>query len=115
MSTKVRIQVGRVWLEVDSTSVKDAIRDLSDYADVFSHTSCGACQSQEVRPTHRQAQGYDFYEMTCLACGARLSFGQLRDGDGLFPKRKDKEGNWLSGNGWVKYQQAAESSDDMGF
>ena len=112
MSAKVRMQIGKVWLETDSMSAKDAISALSEYAEVFSQTTCGECQSDNVRPSHRQAQGYDFYEMLCLACGARLQFGQRRDGGCLFPKRKDTDGNWLPNGGWSKYQPKQTNHDD---
>jgi hypothetical protein len=46
-----------------------------------------------------------YYELWCQNpdCRAKLGFGQHKTGDTLFPKRKDKEGNWLSDNGWVVY------------
>ena len=104
MNAKVRMQVGRVWVEVDAGSVKDAIRGISDYAEFFSHTTCGMCGDQNARPSHREAKGYDFYEMECLSCGAVLSFGQTKEGGRLFPKRKNADGYEIGKDGWHQYQ-----------
>ena len=111
MSTKVRMQIGKTWLEVDSESAKEAVRELSEYAEVFSETKCGECGSQDVRPTFRQAKGYDFYEMTCLACGAKLGFGQTKDGNRLFPKRKDQDGGPIGKDGWHRYESQGQNED----
>jgi hypothetical protein len=105
VSAKIRVQIGKTWIEVDANSVKEAIQGLSEYTEVFSQGECGLCQSHEVAPMHREAQGFSFYEMTCLSCGARLSFGQTREGGRLFPKRKDKDGNPIGNWGWHKFQK----------
>ena len=104
MTTSVRYPIGKGWITVEGESVKDAIRDLSDYSEVFNETTCGICQSDQIRPSHRSAKGYDFYEMVCCSCGAKLSFGQTREGEKLFPKRKDQDGYEIGKNGWHQYQ-----------
>lgn len=103
-SAKVRVQVGRTWIEVDSASVKDAIKGIAEYAEFFCETECKLCKSPSVTPSHRLAKGYDFYEMVCLSCGAKLSFGQAKEGGRLFPKRKDQDGNEIGTQGWHRYQ-----------
>jgi hypothetical protein len=35
-----------------------------------------------------------------------LALGTKREGGQLFPKKKDKDGNWLDNNGWVKFKRA---------
>jgi translation initiation factor 2 beta subunit (eIF-2beta)/eIF-5 len=95
---------------VECQGVKDAIKALSEYVEVFQECQCCLCQSEDVIPTHRQAQGYDFYEMTCSGCGAKLSFGQTKEGERLFPKRKDKDGREIGKFGWHQYQ--GPSPDD---
>ena len=115
MGTKVRMQVGgKTWLEVEVGSVKDALKELSDYAEVFSETTCGSCGSQEVRPLVRTARGYEFYEVACLACNAKLSFGQTREGDKLFPKRRDQNGDEIGKNGWHQYEKSHEQPQTGG-
>ena len=99
MTVSIRFPLGKAWLTVEGESAKDAMKAISDYADVFAESVCGACQSTELLPSHRTAKGYDFYEMVCLACGARLSFGQLKEGNRLFPKRRDQNGNEIGKEG----------------
>lgn len=113
MSVRIRYPVGRCWLDVEAVSVKEAIKELSEFLDVLGESQCGLCGSEHVQPRHRLAKGYDFFEMFCLACGARLDFGQTREGDHLFPKRKDQDGNWIGKNGW--YQWEATQADSGGF
>ena len=76
--------------------------------EVFRETTCGLCGSEQVAPSHRVAKGYDFYSMDCLGCGATLSFGQTREGERLFPKRRDKEGNEVGKSGWHQYQHTQQ-------
>lgn len=110
--TTVQFPVGKAVITVDAKTVKEAIKAFSEYAEVFSETICGACESTEVVPLHRLSKGYDFYEMHCMACGARLSFGQTKEGERLFPKRKDKDGNEFENDGWRKYQYSQQDNDD---
>ena len=35
-----------------------------------------------------------------MDCGAKLAFGSMKKGGGLFPKRKDGD-TWLPDNGWL--------------
>lgn len=98
-----------VTLESDCADVKETLLFLSGVSEVFSIDICGACKSTNIRPLVRHAakgkQTFDFYELSCNDCRARLSFGQLADGsNGLFPKRRDDEGNWIPNGGWAKYQ-----------
>lgn len=101
-----------VSLESECSDVKEALQFLSGVSEVFSINKCGACKSEEVRPLVRHAakgkQTFDFYELSCSSCKARLSFGQLADGSGLFPKRKDDEGNYLPNGGWTKFTPTKE-------
>jgi len=89
----------KLWLEVEANSVTEAIEIISGYATVFSITKCGKCGSERVRPEHRVASGYNFYNIRCDECGAQFDFGQHKEGGTLFPKR-DK--------GWYVYQGGSE-------
>lgn len=118
MSVRVRYPVGRAWLDVEAVSVKEAIKELSEFVEVLGEAKCGLCESDWVQPRHRLARGYDFYEMACLSCGARLSFGQTREGGRLFPKRKDTDGNEIGKSGWYQWeatQQDSAPADSGGF
>lgn len=102
---KVRFKGQAVEIEVEGKDTKDVFAQLAGAAEVFGNGVCGNCESQRTMPVVRENAGNTFYEMRCLDCGAVLGFGQKRDGGALFPKKKDKDGNWLSGNGWVKYRR----------
>jgi hypothetical protein len=104
MTTTIRYPIGDVVITIECQGVKEAIKSLSDYAEVFGETTCGMCKSEHVVPSHRFTKGYDFYEMVCISCGAKLSFGQTKEGDRLFPKRSDRDGNEIGTNGWHQYQ-----------
>jgi hypothetical protein len=111
MTMRVRWQVRTaLWLEFDANDAKHAIEQMTVFAEIFGESQCGACKSQNVRPVHRKAKGYDFYEIRCLDCGASLKFGQKKEDGSLFPKRKGENDEYLPHNGWVKYQKAEASS-----
>lgn len=105
---KVNIRFGACMVEFEAKNVKDVFRAFTMY-EVLGETKCGACESHEISPRFRQAQGYDFYSFNCNACRAELHLGQKREGDVLFPKRKDADGNWLPNRGWVKYEPQQQS------
>lgn len=108
---KIRFKGQSVDIEVEGKDVKDAFAQVAGAVEVFSHTTCGACGAPGAVPVVRENGGNQYYEMRCRGCGACLSFGQRRDGGALFPKRKDKDGNWLDGSGWVKFKRAEADFD----
>lgn len=114
-NAKVRMQVGKVWVEVDAMSAKEAIEALSEYGEVFVNGQCGICKCEDVLPRHRRVQAsgktYDFHEMVCMSCGAKLSFGQTLADHKLFPRRRDEKGNELGHDGWYQYQATQPDGD----
>ena len=114
-SAKVRTKIGETWIEVDCMSVKEAVQAISEYAEFFVEGECGLCKSRAVAPSHRVAtrketgDKFNFYEMECLDCGAKLSFGQNKDGVRLFPKRTDEQGNEKGSQGWHQYHATQPS------
>lgn len=113
---KVQLKVGpKAIVEAEGESVKKVFEQIARLAEVFVHASkCGACQSENVTPQVRENSGYTFYEITCLDCRARLTFGQTKEGHALFPQRKDKAGNWLDNNGWVKFERGSDNHRQAG-
>lgn len=66
----------------------DFVEKASFYMDL--PTSCGLCNSKNLKVQHRVAQDFDFYSVKCSDCGAELKFGQTKEGRRLFPKAWDK-------------------------
>jgi hypothetical protein len=101
---KVSYTSGRLNVEVEGEKQKDVFMELARFQEVFEHSKCGKCGSDDVRFVVRSVDDNEFYEIHCQNCRARLAFGQHKGKEGtLFPRRKDGENNWLPNNGWVKY------------
>tara|TARA_R100000808_G_scaffold63_1_gene511 strand:- start:8332 stop:8682 length:351 start_codon:yes stop_codon:yes gene_type:complete len=94
---------GRVSVELEAETQKDAFEQLSDFQEIFDEIACGKCASENLRFVVRNVDDNQFYEIRCSDCGARLEFGSMKKGGKLFPRRKDKDGNWLPDRGWVKW------------
>lgn len=107
MSCVVKLRIGGdVMLEVTADSPKALVSELSAYSEVLVHQTCGNCKGTSVRHEHRLAKGYEFYGMRCLDCGAKLDFGQHKEGGTLFAK---------TGEGWQVYRSESVPDDVGGF
>lgn len=111
---KVQYKVGNASVEVDGRDTKDVFTQLSGAVEVFGHSACGSCGSTAVVPNVRENQGNTYYEMRCTQCGASLGFGQRKADGALYPKRKDKDGNWYENGGWLKFAKR-QAADDVAF
>ena len=100
---------GRVSVALEAETQRDAFQQLSDFQEIFDEVACGKCASENLRFVVRTVDDNQYYEIRCSDCGARLEFGSMKKGGGLFPKRKDKEGNWLPDGGWVKWNPKTKS------
>lgn len=113
---------GRLTFEVQGESAKELFSQVATLQEVFEAESvCGVCQGQDLRFQMREVDDFKFYELVCRkpGCFARFSFGQAKKGGGLFPKRKDSDGNWLPNHGWEKYvkpgsKPSTDTADDYG-
>ena len=96
----------------------DVFKNLASAQEVFGEEKCGKCGSENLRFQVRNVvdgkKNYDYPELVCRDCWAKLSYGQ--SDDGLFPvryERKDKEyvrdanGNKVKKGdmGWVKFDK----------
>lgn len=52
---------------------------------------CGNCGSSDISLSYRSPKGFEFFGLECAGCKYNLSFGQYKDGNGLFVK-----GTWES-------------------
>jgi len=109
---KAKMDFGNIVIEAEGDA-KEVFTDLAKASEVFGQSTCGACNSANVTPVVREVDGNTYYEMRCNQCYHRLAFGQRRQDGALFPRRKDKEGNWLDNNGWTdpRKARAVESAE----
>lgn len=102
---KVKYKTDRIEVEVEGKDTKDVFTQLAGAIEVFGASVCGACDSKNTSPVSREVQGNHYFEMQCHDCGASLGFGQRKIDGALYPRRRDKDGNFLNGNGWTKWRE----------
>ncbi len=95
---------GRLGFEADASTVKEAFEWLSTIQELFEENACGLCGKDRLMYEVREFDGNNYYKLVCRDCYATLDFGQRRDGNNLFIKRKDADGNLLPNRGWYRYQ-----------
>lgn len=108
---EVTYRSGKLTATFDADSPKDLFSQISVFQEVFDQAKCGKCGSENIRFVVRNVDDNEYYELRCMDCGARLSFGLNKKGGGMFPKRKDKEGNWLPDGGWVKWNPNTKKAE----
>lgn len=117
----ISVDMGRFTLSGDGENIKEAMKSLSDSGglEFLSEKKCGVCGCSELFPSVREVldpsdkkgkSTYTYYELACgnKKCWAKLSLGQKKSGDQLFPKRKSEDGEYLPNNGWIKYEKPTE-------
>lgn len=102
---------GRLNVELEASTHKELWKQLASFQEVFEETKCGKCKKENLRFVIRKSKDakgkeYEYHELRCVDCGAKLAFGVLDDGSGsLFPKRKNDDGSVRGEWGWVKWNQ----------
>lgn len=102
---KIKINIGKSQLEFEGRDYKEVIKEAAAFSQ---STKCGLCDSQNVSLDYRYAvakegekkgQGFDYYKIKCLDCGAYTQLGQYKTG-GWFAKKWEiyNSGNSPSGN-----------------
>ena len=95
-------------VEIEADSHKSLWQQLASFQEVFEESACGKCKGTDLRfavrkATDEKGKTYEYHELRCNTCKAKLAYGVLDDGKGgLFPKRKE-DGKWKGSNGWVKW------------
>ena len=121
---------GRLNFEFEADNQVGAWKTLASLQEVFEESKCLKCGGENLRFVVRKSQykdkgkvkDCDYHELKCGSCGAKLAFGVLDDGSyNLFPKRKDKEGQWLGKKikegeevptyGWVKWNHDTQKEE----
>lgn len=100
---KVVYREGKLSAEFNVDTQKELFAQLSSFQEVFGEKVCGKCGSESLRYVVRENDGNEYHELRCIDCGAKLAFGVNKKGGGLFPRRKDAEGEWLPDKGWTKW------------
>jgi len=90
--------------EVEGKEQVDIFEQIASIQEVFAHTTCGACGAEAIFRVREDKEENKYYEMYCPECRAKLAFGQNKKGGTIYPKRKDKEGNYIKNNGWEKWE-----------
>jgi len=101
----------RIVAEMEGETQIDLFEQISSFQEIFDETCCGKCESERLRFVSRNVDDNLYYELRCLDCGAKLAFGTMKSGGKLFPRRKDKEGNWLPDRGWVKWNKETQQEE----
>jgi hypothetical protein len=108
---------GRMTVSVDAEGHKGVWEQISAFQEVFEEDFCRKCESTDLKFVVRRSKDakgkmFNYYELRCNKCGAKLPFGVLDDGSGgLFPKRKDDEGKVRGNYGWVKWNHETEREE----
>ena len=111
MKVTYKTRNGKLSVELEGDSQRDIFGEISKFQEVFEEDTCGKCGSDNIRFVVRNVDDNLYHELRCADCGARLAFGSMKKGGGLFPKRKDAEGNWLPDRGWVKWNPKTEKNE----
>jgi hypothetical protein len=113
MECQYKTQDGRLVFKIAGDSPKKIFSEIAAIQDLFeAETSCGICGHTVLKMQHRKVESkgktFDYYELVCRNpdCRARLSFGQAMVGEGLFPKRKGDDDQYLPNRGWQRYVKA---------
>ena len=97
-----KMKVGPLVFEFDGDNHQELFEQIARTQEVFDN-KCTRCDNDEVRFILRtDDEDNKYYEMQCTNpnCRAKLAFGCNKKGGGMFPKRKDKEGNMVGKWGW---------------
>ena len=109
MEAQYRTLNGRLVIKTIGDSQKELFRALAVAQEVFeAETRCGCCQSEAIHFQVRSVDKFEYYELVCRECTARFEFGQHRNGQSLFPKRRDENGHPLANRGWKIWKPSEE-------
>jgi hypothetical protein len=108
---KLTYSSGNMTAEFECETQRDGFGQISAFQEVFEQTTCGKCQSTNVQFRVRPFEDCQYYEIRCRDCAAKLAFGCNKLGGGLFPKRKDSDGNWLADRGWLRWNAETKKEE----
>ena len=95
----------RLNVQIESDSVKEVFKELAKFQEIFDEENCQLCKNDNLQFIVRTVEGNDYYELKCNDCFGKLSFGQHKTGNTLFPKRKVEDSKY----GWHKWNGGKEN------
>ncbi len=110
---KVTYQASKLSATFEGENQKEVFKQLAGFQEVFDQCKCAKCGCEDVKFVVRNVQENEYFELRCTnnQCRAKLSMGVSKKGGGLFPKRKDKEGNWLPDSGWTRWNSQTNKDE----
>lgn len=106
---------GRFGIVVEARDQQTAFKEIADFQEIFEGAPVVidgvAVPSENIRFRVRTVDKNDFYEKVYVGSnpdlwGYKLELGcSLENKGALFPKRKDKEGNYRKNDGWYKFSK----------
>ncbi len=111
--------VGHITITAEEESTLELFKSLAMLEEAFAgNEQCGKCNSTDLkyvwRVSESEGETYEYPDLVCQECKAKLHFGQSKDGS-VYSKRfqtgkkgktiKDSEGKSVKvgANGWLKY------------
>ena len=116
---------GRMSVTVEGRDQVSVFQQIASFQEIFETPTRNIVingeevDSKDVRlQVRKNNDGDEFYELVYAGpnknlMGYKFEFGCTKDPKGgLFPKRKDAEGNWKDNNGWTKWQGNKETTSE---
>lgn len=100
----------RITAEFEADTQRELFAQISKFQEVFEEDKCGKCQGENLKFCVRTVDDNEYFELRCADCGAKLAFGSMKKGGGLFPKRKDGD-SWLPDGGWQKWNSKTKTME----
>lgn len=100
----------RITAEFEADTQRELFAQISKFQEVFEEDKCGKCQGENLKFIVRTVDDNEYFEVRCSDCGAKLAFGAMKKGGGLFPKRKDGD-TWLPDGGWQKWNSKTKTME----
>ena len=117
MKVQYTTKNGNMTLDIEAEGHKGLWLQLAAFQEVFEEDHCRKCESNDLKYVVRKSKDakgktFDYFELRCNNCWAKLPFGVMDDGVGtLFPKRKDDDGKVRGSYGWVKWNPETEREE----
>lgn len=102
---KASLKIGTLAIVVES----DSMTELMDRCSFLGEVAAKVKPNQNVRFRHREAKGYDFYELVDNDTNHVLPFGVKKDNKGFYPKEWEEP---YSGGG---HDDSRDRGSDSGY